>query len=214
MWFRAAWWMVGQPRGATAAGLQRATGLKSYETAWTWLQKLRSVMAPSEGELLRGFVEVGWVRMPDGVVRRDKAGQQKTFLVIIAAQADDGKVTQIRMQAIGEPSASVLSDFIVKYIRPGSLVITSGIFNPANLILPGYIHEPSPQNESGLTRVQSVFDVLTKWLNGEHRRSEEHLQSYLDEFTFRFNTQRLKSRTEAFLELLKRAVALNPYTRD
>lgn len=41
LWFRAAWWVTSQKNGASAMGLQRVLGLKSYKTAWTWLHKLR-----------------------------------------------------------------------------------------------------------------------------------------------------------------------------
>ena len=35
LWFRAAWWVTSQKNGASAKGLQRVLGLKSYKTAWT-----------------------------------------------------------------------------------------------------------------------------------------------------------------------------------
>jgi transposase-like zinc ribbon protein len=44
VWFRAMWWVTTQKNGASALGLQRVLGLKSYETAWAWLHKLRRAM--------------------------------------------------------------------------------------------------------------------------------------------------------------------------
>ncbi len=40
-WFMAMWFVTSQKNGVSALGLQRALGLGSYETAWTWLHKLR-----------------------------------------------------------------------------------------------------------------------------------------------------------------------------
>ena len=37
LWFRAIWWLTALKTGASALGLQRVLGLKSYKTAWTWL---------------------------------------------------------------------------------------------------------------------------------------------------------------------------------
>ena len=37
MWFLAMWFVTSQKNGVSALGLQRALGLGSYETAWTWL---------------------------------------------------------------------------------------------------------------------------------------------------------------------------------
>src|SRR5438874_1498033 len=58
VWFRAMWWMTTQKNGASALGLQRVLGLKSYETAWTWLHKLRRAMVRPGRDLLTGKVEV------------------------------------------------------------------------------------------------------------------------------------------------------------
>src|SRR3989337_1393753 len=49
-WFRAMWWVASQKTGASALGLQQVLGLGSYETAWTWLHKLRrGVGRPGRG---------------------------------------------------------------------------------------------------------------------------------------------------------------------
>jgi hypothetical protein len=37
----AMWFVTSQKNGVSALGLQRVLGLGSYETAWTWLHKLR-----------------------------------------------------------------------------------------------------------------------------------------------------------------------------
>jgi hypothetical protein len=43
--------------------------------------------------------------------------------------------------------------------------------------------------------------------------SHKHLDSYLDEFTFRFNRRRSKSRGKLFLRLAQQAVAVGHVTR-
>src|SRR5271166_2664694 len=44
IWFMAMWYVTNQKNGVSALGLQRVLGLGSYETAWTWLHKLRRAM--------------------------------------------------------------------------------------------------------------------------------------------------------------------------
>ena len=56
--FRAMWWLTTQKNGASALGLQRVLGLRKYETAWTWLHKLRRAMVRPGRDLLTGRVEV------------------------------------------------------------------------------------------------------------------------------------------------------------
>ncbi len=58
MWFRAIWWVTSQKTGASALGLQRVLGLGSYETAWSWLHKLRRAMVRPGRDRLSGAVEV------------------------------------------------------------------------------------------------------------------------------------------------------------
>jgi len=58
VWFRAMWWVASQKNGASALGFQRILGLKSYETAWTWLPKFRRAMIRLGRDILSGSVEV------------------------------------------------------------------------------------------------------------------------------------------------------------
>ena len=53
VWFQAMWWLTTQKNGASALGLQRVLGLKHYQTAWTWLHKLRAAMVRPGRDLLR-----------------------------------------------------------------------------------------------------------------------------------------------------------------
>ena len=57
-WFRAMWWVTNQKTGVSALGLQRALGLRSYKTAWTWLHKLRRAMVRPGRDRLSGHVEM------------------------------------------------------------------------------------------------------------------------------------------------------------
>ena len=57
-WFTAIWWVTTQKYGASAEGLQQVLGLGSYETAWTWLHKIRKAMVRPDRDKLSGIVEV------------------------------------------------------------------------------------------------------------------------------------------------------------
>jgi hypothetical protein len=66
MWFRAMWWVTTQKDGASALGLQPVLGLKSYETAWTWLHKMRRAMVD------RDTAESKWTNAIWAVWRKDR----------------------------------------------------------------------------------------------------------------------------------------------
>jgi hypothetical protein len=57
--FIAAWYITKQNHGISALELQRLLGLRSHQSAWTMLHKLRNVMAGSGLDRLHGSVEVG-----------------------------------------------------------------------------------------------------------------------------------------------------------
>ncbi len=63
-----------------------------------------------------------------------------------------------------------------------------------------------------MPRVHRVISLLKRWLMGTHQGavSLEHLDYYLDEFTFRFNRRKSRSRGKLFFRLLQQAVAIEP----
>ncbi len=62
--------------------------------------------------------------------------------------------------------------------------------------------------------VHRVASLLKRWILGTHQGSvsTEHLQSYLEEFTFRFNRRTSLSRGLVFRRLLEQAVVMEPVT--
>jgi hypothetical protein len=73
VWFGAMWWLTTQKNGASALGQQRVLGLRKYETAWTWLHKLRRTMVRPGRDLLTGSVEVDepyWGAQQEGLTRQ------------------------------------------------------------------------------------------------------------------------------------------------
>jgi hypothetical protein len=60
--------------------------------------------------------------------------------------------------------------------------------------------------------VHRAASLLKRWLLGTHQGavSREHLDYYLDEFTFRFNRRASRHRGKLFYRLLEQAVAVDP----
>ena len=65
-----------------------------------------------------------------------------------------------------------------------------------------------------LPRVHQVISLVKRWLLGTHQGAvrAEHLQDYLDEFTFRFNRRRSRSQGKLFYRLVQQSAALEPTT--
>ena len=63
-----------------------------------------------------------------------------------------------------------------------------------------------------LPRVHRVAALLKRWLLGIHQGAvrPNHLEYYLDEFTFRFNRRTSRSRGKLFYRLIQQAVQMEP----
>jgi transposase-like protein len=218
LWFRAVWWVTSQKNGASAMGLQRVLGLRSYKTAWTWLHKLRRAMVRPDRDRLTGRVEVDETYL--GGLEEGVRGRQteRKALIIVAAQEDGPGIGRIRMRRIVDASAESLVPFIQDSVEAGSVVHTDGWLGYEPLGSKNYDHQVTflkgdKKTPSELMpRVHRVISLLKRWLMGTHQGavSLEHLDYYLDEFTFRFNRRKSRSRGKLFFRLLQQAVAIDP----
>jgi transposase-like protein len=215
LWFRAMWHVTSQKNGISALGLQRALGIGSYKTAWMLLHKLRRAMVRPGRDRLHGIVEVDetyWGAREKGVVGRVTADKA---LIAVAAEEDGKGVGRIRLQRIPDVSRATLHEFIAQSIEPGSTVRTDGL--PSYLDLVGYIHDrqvqrTQPEGEHLLPRDHLVISLFKRWLMGTHQgaASQDHLDDYLNEFTFRFNRRKSASRGKLFFRLAQQAVQVPP----
>jgi transposase-like protein len=218
VWFRAMWWVTTQKNGASALGLQRVLGLRKYKTAWSMLHKLRRAMVRPGRELLTGRVEVD-----ESYIGGEEEGlpgrlNLKKALVVVAAQEDGPGIGRIRMRQVIDASAESLIPFIRESVQPGSVVHTDGWAGYLPLESNSYQHEVTILKRRKKTpsqllpRVHRVISLLKRWLLGTHQGavSQKHLDSYLDEFTFRFNRRRSKSPGKLFFRLAQQAVAVDP----
>jgi len=217
-WFRAMWWVASQKTGASAIGLQQVLGFGSYETAWTWLHKLRRAMVRPGRDRLTGVVEVDEAFI--GGLEEGVRGRQteKKALIAVACEEDGEGIGRIRMRRIPDATANSLQAFIQDAVAPGSLLHTDGFLSYDRLEKHGYRHRITflkGRKESAselLPRVHRVVSLLKRWLLGTHQGavSRAHLDYYLDEFTFRFNRRRSRHRGKLFYRLVQQAVAIDP----
>jgi transposase-like protein len=140
-------------------------------------------------------------------------------LVMIAAEEDGRGIGRIRMACIPEATKAYLHGFIQQAIEPESIIHTDGLLAYRGLEAIGYGHNVSVLQDEGedaavrlLPRVHRVASLLKRWLLGTHQGAVrvEHLDYYLDEFTFRFNRRKSASRGKLFYRLLQQAVQIEP----
>ena len=184
-WFRAMWWVTSQKTGASALGLQQVLGFGSYETAWTWLHKLRRAMVRPGRDRLTGTVEVDETLV--GGVEEWARGRQteKKAMIAVAAEERGAGIGRIRLRRIPNATADSLQAFVQEAVAPGSVLHTDGLLSYDRLEKHGYRHritfvkgrQQSPSEL--LPRVHKVISLLKRWLLGTHQGavSRAHLDS-------------------------------------
>ena len=223
VWFTACWMFASQKDGVSALGLQRALEIGSYATAWAMLHRLRSVLVRPGRERLTGTVEVDETYiggeepgLPGGRARGKKA------LVGVAVELRQPRgYGRVRMRILDDASAASLHPFVTDHVEPGATVITDAWQGYRGIERLGYTHDRRSQRAARargddpgdlLPGVHRVASLAKRWLLGTHQGSVDpaHLQSYLDEFTFRFNRRRSASRGMIFYRVLELAVDHQP----
>ncbi len=213
VWFWGAYLVSSLTPGMSAVQFQRQLGLGRYETAFQILHKLRAGMVRDERDRIGGagrpkdHVEVDetWV---GGATVGAGRGFHDQALVIAAVEVrqrkpkdGDGKLRRggryagrLRLEVAPNRTAAALCGFVETAVEPGTMIITDGWNGYATLGERGYAHlgvaeRGDPQVvEDYLPMVHLVFSNLKSWLAGTHHGvSPQHLQAYLNEYTFRFN---------------------------
>lgn len=216
LWFQALWSVISQKNGISALGLSRSLGI-SEKTGWKLLGKIRTAMVRTGRERLSGLVEVDEVFL--GGVKPGKRGRGALgkILVLVAVE-DKGKtgIGRIRIEIIVDASAMALRQAIGKMVEPGSTVRTDEWKGYTPGALQGYEHtvmrrQSLEPGEDPTPLVHRIASLLKRWMLGTHhgRVEETHLDSYLNEFVFRFNRRRSASRGKLFLRLIQGMVRVN-----
>jgi transposase-like protein len=217
-WLEIAWHMTTAKNGLSAKTVERTLG-SSYRTAWKMLHQYRIAMVRSEREQLSGIVEVNET-LVGGIKHHGKRGRgTDKALVAIAVEIKEPKgFGRVRMRHLPDASGGVLVPFIADTVKSGSVVQTDGWSGYNQLQRHGFLHQPivmSSMNDPphvSMPGVHRVASLLKRWILGTHQGSvsNEHLQSYLEEFTFRFNRRTSRSRGLVFRRLLEQSVVAGP----
>lgn len=220
LWFWAAYLMATHSNGISALQLQQQLALGSYKTAWLLCAKLRaSTVAPGRSPLA-GLVEVDETeiacrRKDDPPAGGGGRSHQGKIIVVCAVEAEDGGAGpgRIRLQGVPDCSADSLHPFLAANLAPGATAKTDGWAGYPGA--PGVKHDPHIIGKMAahvvLPWVHRTFSNLKTWALGVyHGLRPRHLQSYLDEFVFRFNRRR--HRHAAFRSLLGIAAGHAPLT--
>jgi transposase-like protein len=218
LWFLVARLVATHKNGMSARQLWLQLGLGSYKTAWLLLRKLRRAMVDPEREPLAGLVEVDETslsfRTKDDPVTAKPGRSHEGKLLIAGAVEIVGKGPgRVRLTVIADHSAATLKAFVAGNVAVGSTVVSDGWSGYATLT--DVKHDPRVIGDAPahlvLPWIHRVFANAKRWALGVyHGLRRQHLQTYLDEFVFRFNRRR--NPAAAFDRLLGLGLTLEPAT--
>lgn len=221
VWFRVMWYICANKNGMSALNLMRLVGLGSYNTAWLCLHKLRRAMIRPGRERLSGIVEADEAYIGgehEGKRGRGAFGKQ---IVFVAAEVRGHKIGRIRLSVIPSVSSGDLLAAISETVEEAAIIRTDGWKSYNGLQDAGYGHEIAVKNAEELSDVllpkcHLVISLLKRWILGtlQGNAGADHLQDYLNEFTFRFNRRSSSSRGLLFYRLAQTAVLTAPNPRS
>jgi transposase-like protein len=223
VWFAACWLFATGKDGISALSLKRTLEIGSYQTAWALLHRLRSALVRPGRDRLAGVVEVDetYIGGVEAGLPGGRARGKKILTGVAVEVREPSGFGRCRMLPLANASSATLHPFVQEHVEPGTRVITDGWQGYSGLDTLGYLHDRRSQRAARargddpgelLPAVHRVASLAKRWLLGTHQGAvdEAHLASYLNEFVFRFNRRRSRSRGLLFYRVLELAVAHEP----
>jgi predicted RNA-binding Zn-ribbon protein involved in translation (DUF1610 family) len=207
VWFWAAHLMATHSNGMSALQFEAQLGI-TYKTAWLLAQKLRRSMIDPQREPLEGVVEVDQAEIP---FRADNSffDPMKSGKILVAGAVEvidrgtnqakprrkgakylDTRSGRIRLAAIPDNSAASIEAFVRANVKTGTTLVTDGHRSYSGLT--DYRHDPRTVGKMAghvvLPWIHRVFSLMKRWgLGTYHGLRRKHVDTYLNEFVFRYN---------------------------
>jgi transposase-like protein len=224
-WFLAIYLVTSSKGGISAMELKRQMGFGSYQTAWSWLHKIRRAMVRPDREPLALRVEADETYV--GGPKPGKAGRGAGGKMKVAGAVESGRdeakgrrLGRLRLAVVDDVSAPSLERFLASAVAWSAPVATDGWSGYRGLAAAGYRHERHVVRTSSgdaaeqLPAIHLVFGLVKRWLLGTHHGAvgKKHLAAYLDEFVFRFNRRTARNLSHRFARVIEHAVQIEPTT--
>jgi len=195
LWFHAMYQMGSTRCGISAKQIQRETGV-TYKTAWRMFKQIRSLL--SEDVQLEGptveMDETYFGGRRKGYRGRPGAGDKKKSPIVGIAERRGGK-GRVIAKATDRVNADTLTGMVKEYVLPASTVFTDDFSGYDRLKSHGFTHHRINHSakvwvmgDIHTNTIEGFWSLVKRGIGGVyHQVSQKYLQTYLDEYTFRYN---------------------------
>lgn len=195
LWFFAMYLMVTTRAGTSAKQLERMLGV-TYKTAWRMFKQIRMLMADTEGGLLEGVVEIDETFMGGKGKNRKhqwiQGIEEKQKEVVMGMVQRNGKAY---LKHIPNTGKWTLLSQIQEHVEKSAKVMTDEYRGYWQLYKYGYLHKAVNhgkyqyrQGEAYTQNIENIWSHLKRGIYGVYRVvSKKYLQTYVDEYAFRYN---------------------------
>lgn len=206
LWFHAMYLMTSTRCGISAKQLERELGVH-YKTAWRMFNKIRTDLMSEEEPApgLRGEVEVdetSWGGRPRRKLKdkKEAAAFREAKTTVLGMVERGGRV---RVRVIPSRRGEPLSDAVRANVNPESILYTDDwwSYRPLAREYAGHrvINHSAGSYVMGdiyTNTIEGFFGNLKTGMRGTYKKiSGKYLQSYLDEYAWRYNNRRTGQRS-------------------
>jgi transposase-like protein len=198
LWYYAMYLMASTRCGISAKQIQRETGV-TYKTAWRMFKQIRSLLSEPDTQLEGSAVEMD--EMYYGGKAKGRKGRpmrgdkQKMPVIGMVERSTKDRVGRVRAIAAPDVSHDRIVGIARQFILPKSIVFTDEY--PAYDRLTPRFKKRKRINHSSKVYVQGnihtntiegFWSLVKRGIGGVyHQVSQKYLQTYLDEYSFRYN---------------------------
>ncbi len=211
-WFIAMHLITSTKKSFSAKEVQRQIGHKRYEPIWAMMHKLRCVMGirddryelKNEVELDDGFFETVSINRDKAEPLKRGRGSQRQTMVLVSVESrlvnelpkakkysTKKEVGFLKMKVINSLKKDTVTKAVENMVEPGSKIVSDASTSYTGL------HENYsldskviPKNEINVILPwvhTAISNAKRLFLDVHHRIDDDFLQSYLNEFCFKFN---------------------------
>jgi hypothetical protein len=160
-----------------------------------------------------------WPEMDDacfGAPRKGKDGRgsDKSKAIIALSKDEHNRPSFLSIKVIDQVSIEEVQRVTKSSVKPGSKIVSDGHRSYKHVTEIGYAHDAKPyykeDKEEFLKMLHTVISNVKAYIQGTyHGLGSKHLQSYFDEYCFRFN--RRFNPNEIFDRLLNACAFATPH---